>query len=66
MQITVNGKPKQLEGSMNIAAYLEWKGYDTKLVVIEWNFTTYPREAWPGIMLEEGDNLEIIKIIGGG
>ena len=66
MQITVNGKPEALDLPLPIAAYLQEKGYDTKLVVIEWNFATYPGDAWPDLMLEEGDNLEIIKIVGGG
>ena len=66
MKITVNGKAEELDTSMSIAEYLKFREYDTKLVVIEWNFTTYPREEWERIRLEEGDNLEIIKIVGGG
>lgn len=66
MTVTVNGKPEILEHAMSIAEYLQNQDYDTKLVVIEWNFTTYPREEWPRILLEDGGNLEIIKIVGGG
>jgi thiamine biosynthesis protein ThiS len=66
MKITVNGKSEELLASLTIADYLKIKGYDTKLVVIEWNFTTYPKEEWQQIFLGDDDNLEIIKIVGGG
>jgi sulfur carrier protein len=66
MKFTVNGILEELERALTIGDYLKYKGYDTKLVVIEWNFVTYPREEWPQILLQDGGNLEIIKIVGGG
>lgn len=66
MKITVNGKVEEIQGEPTIGAYLKARGIDTKMVVVEWNFTTPPREQWERIILEEGDNLEIIKIMGGG
>jgi thiamine biosynthesis protein ThiS len=66
MRITVNGTAEDLEQAMTIADYLEYKAIETILVVIEWNFTTPPREEWSRIALGDGDNLEIIKIVGGG
>lgn len=51
---------------MTIADYLKDRDYDIQMVVIEWNFTTCPREEWPRTYLEDGGNLEIIKIVGGG
>jgi sulfur carrier protein len=66
MKITVNGKTEELAQSMSISDYLQFIQMDTMLVVIEWNFTTPPRDQWSRIMLGEGDNLEIIKIVGGG
>lgn len=66
MRITVNGKVEEFETELTIGDYLKAKAIDTKLVVIEWNFTTPAREQWERIILEEGDNLEIIKIMGGG
>jgi sulfur carrier protein len=66
MTVTVNGTQEELEQTITISDYLIYKELDTKLVVIEWNFTTLPREQWSRIILRDGDNLEIIKIIGGG
>lgn len=66
MQITVNGIVEELEESMSVSDYLKYKAIDTILVVIELNFKTYPRENWDQLQLNDGDNLEIIKIVGGG
>lgn len=66
MTITVNGTKEELGQSMTISEYLRYKELETKLVVIEWNFTTPSNEQWDRISLGDGDNLEIIKIVGGG
>ncbi len=66
MRITVNGTAEDLKQAMTIAEYLEYKAIETILVVVEWNFTTPPRREWSEIVLSDGDNLEIIKIVGGG
>lgn len=66
MKIIVNGIPEELEKPFSIADYLKYKEIETILVVIELNFKTYPKEEWNQLKLEDGDNLEIIKIVGGG
>ena len=66
IDLTVNGKPVRLEEPLTILEYLKYQDYDLRLVLIEWNFTTYPKEDWPKIILADGGNLEIIKIVGGG
>ncbi len=66
MKLMVNGKIEELQQPMTVSDYLKYKAIDTKLVIIEWNFTTPPREEWSRITLNEDDNLEIIKIVGGG
>lgn len=66
MQIMVNGISQIIQDTTTISDYLRDQAIDTILVVIEWNFTTPSREEWDRIVLSEGDNLEIIKIVGGG
>lgn len=66
MKIMVNGLYEKLERTMTVSEYLAFKAIDTKLVVVEWNFTMLPVEEWEKITLDDGDNLEIIRIIGGG
>ena len=66
MKIMVNGTTEVIERPMTILEFLQERQFDTKLLVVEWNFTTPPRDEWDKIRLTDGDNLEIIRIIGGG
>lgn len=64
--ITVNGKKAELEKPLSIEDYLESAGIDPKIVVVEYNFEIPDKGKWTEITLKDGDNLEIVKFIGGG
>lgn len=64
--VTVNGKKIELEKSLSIKDYLESAGVDPKIVVVEYNFEIPDKGKWTEITLKDGDNLEIVKFIGGG
>jgi sulfur carrier protein len=64
--ITVNGKKAELEKPLSIKDYLESAGIDPKIVVVEYNFEISGKGKWTEITLKDGDNLEIVKFIGGG
>jgi len=66
MLITANGKKLHIPTGTTIHGFLESRGIKPETVVIEYNFNLPPKESWPEIMLNEGDNLEVIKMMGGG
>lgn len=66
MIITANGKKTDIQSGLTIHSFLKMHGIKPGAVIIEHNGNLPPKESWPGIVLSEGDNLEIIKIIGGG
>ncbi len=66
MKVTVNGKGIQLEKGMTILSLLESKGLNPSMVVIEYNHDIPKRETWGDIIISEGDNIEIIRFLGGG
>jgi sulfur carrier protein len=41
-------------------------GYQPRLVVVEFNGTILPRQAWPQQSVGESDVLEVVTIVGGG
>ncbi len=63
---TVNGNKIKLEKQITISAYLESAGIDSNLVIVEHNYLIPDREEWADIIIQSGDNLEIVKFIGGG
>jgi len=66
MQITVNGKPKELAAATTVAALLEALNLDAARVAVELNREILPRAAFAGRLLAEDDALEIVQFVGGG
>ncbi len=64
--LNVNGKKTEIEKSVSITDYLGTIGINPKLVVVELNYEIPDREKWSEIMLVDGDNIEVLKFIGGG
>lgn len=63
---TVNGNKVKIEEHLTISGYLASAGIDPSLVVVEYNHQIPDRQEWPNIHIQNGDNLEIVKFIGGG
>ena len=69
MKIKVNGKEKFLELNKEnayLSNSLELMGYKTNTVVVELNNLIINSKKWNEVKLKEGDNLEIVSIVGGG
>ncbi len=66
MKIIVNGKIENITAGISIGGYLAQRGINHKIVIVEHNYTLPAREDWDRILLNENDNLEVVKMIGGG
>ncbi|HWI54735.1 MAG TPA: sulfur carrier protein ThiS [Desulfobacteria bacterium] len=66
MKVKVNGKEIDLEKGTTILSLLESRGLNPSMVVIEYNHDIPKRETWGDICINEGDNVEIIRFLGGG
>lgn len=66
MNIIVNGKEVNLEQPTSVSNYLKSKGVEPQTVVVEHNYSVPDREKWGETILNDGDNLEIVKFMGGG
>lgn len=66
MQLTVNGKPRVVEGPLTILEFLQAHNVNPLLVAVEYNGEIIRRERFGGLRLNEGDKLEIIHMVGGG
>lgn len=64
--LTINGKRRTLEGQMTIADYLATNRIDVRIVAVEHNGNVLRREQFEHIVLREGDQVEIVRMIGGG
>lgn len=66
MQIKLNGKPYALSGAMTVQALTEQLALKTSQVAVERNLEIVPRSAYNNVMLNDGDEIEIVHFIGGG
>ena len=67
MQITVNGQKKEGLGSpLTVAGLLEHLGINPQSVVVERNLEIVARDHIAEVFIQDGDFLEIIRLVGGG
>ena len=64
--LTVNGERRELDGPVALTAFLESLGVDPRYVAVARNGDVLPREEWPETTLQDGDVLEVVRMVGGG
>ena len=69
MKINVNGEQKNIEllqENALLSEAVKCMGYKPNTVIIELNNLIINSTKWEKVRLKEGDNLEIVSIVGGG
>ena len=64
--VTINGKEQALAGPTTVAAYVETLPPNQRHVAVARNGEVIPRERWPETPIDEGDFIEIVRMVGGG
>ena len=63
--VKINGVETQAAG-MHLSDYLVSAGYNLQRVAVERNLEIVPRRLYEELILEDGDDLEIVGFVGGG
>ena len=69
MKIKVNGEEKKIELDQEnalLSTALYSMGYKPNTIVVELNNLIINSLKWEKVKLKDGDNLEIVSIVGGG
>ena len=69
MKIKVNGEEKKIEideENVFLSTALNLLGYKPNTIVVELNNIIINSIKWKEVKLKDGDNLEIVSIVGGG
>ena len=67
MRIRINGEEKEFDGeALTMAEVLEELGMDKAPVVVELNRTALLKHEIPDQRVQEGDRIEIVRIVAGG
>ncbi len=69
MKLKINGEQVSLnesEAPISLTKAIEQLGYAKNLIVIEFNGEILSPEHWDNLIVRNGDQLEIVTIVGGG
>ena len=66
MQITVNGKPREVNEGCTLQQLVESLALKGDRIATERNLVVVPRASYAETVLNEGDRLEIVTFVGGG
>ena len=69
MKIKVNGEEKKIELDQEnalLSTVLNLMGYKSNTIIVELNDLIINSINWRKVKLKDGDNLEIVSIVGGG
>ena len=64
--VTINGERRHVEAETSIAGMIAELGLDPLRVAVERNLEIVPRSTFETVMVEDGDDFEIVHFVGGG
>jgi sulfur carrier protein len=66
LDVTVNGETREIPPGTTVAQLLERLRLQPRHVAVERNLNLVPRSQHAACVLETGDRLEIVTLVGGG
>jgi sulfur carrier protein len=66
MTLQLNGEQREVPDGLSLAGLVDWLELPSDRVAIERNLEVVKRASWNETRLEEGDQLEIVRMVGGG
>jgi thiazole synthase len=64
--LTINGEEKRVQTNVSLTELLEDMQIASQKVAVERNREIVPRSTYNKVIVEDGDQLEIVHFIGGG
>ena len=62
----LNGKPRSVEVGTTLKELVASLGSDPRGIAIERNLEIVPKSEHGSVILEDGDQLEVVQFVGGG
>ncbi len=64
--VTINGERRRVASATSLAELIAEIGLDPLRVAVERNLAIVPRSTFGDVMVEDGDDYEIVHFVGGG
>ena len=66
LQLKVNGEPRSIAHPMTVQEYLQANNLVLPFMAVARNGEVLHKHEYPGVLLEDGDRLEVVRMVGGG
>lgn len=66
IQITVNGESVEIDAPMTVEQLLDTVDVPPNYLAVEVNADVVPRERYTQMMVDAGDDVEVVTLVGGG
>jgi thiamine biosynthesis protein ThiS len=66
ISIVLNGEPRQLAAGVALSRLLDELRLDSRLVAVEHNGRIVARQGLAGVVLRDGDRVEVVHFVQGG
>jgi thiamine biosynthesis protein ThiS len=66
IQVRINGEHRRVAEGISIAQLVSELGFDPVRVAVECNLEVVPRSTLAEVGVQDGDDFEIVRFVGGG
>jgi len=66
LNLSINGELTDIESPLTLAELLEYKGYARQKVAVAINGEFVPRSCYGETVIDDSDNIDIVRAVGGG
>lgn len=66
LKLKINGLSYEYRAPISPYELLIYLGFNTELILVDYNGTLLPKEQWKLLSLKDNDSLEILTLAGGG
>ena len=66
LTVRVNGEQRRIRGGASLSEMLKELGIDPLRVAVERNLEVVPRSTLGEVLVEDGDQYEVVHFVGGG
>ncbi|MGH9176826.1 MAG: sulfur carrier protein ThiS [Vicinamibacterales bacterium] len=66
IMVQLNGIDTTVAPGSTLGGLIDGKGIERKMIAVEYNGEILPRHAYDATILNDGDRLEVVQMVGGG
>jgi sulfur carrier protein len=66
VQLTLNGQSAAVDSGTTLGQLIDARGIVRRMIAVEYNGEIIPRHQYDDIVLSDGDQLEVVQMVGGG